>query len=136
MAQQNSAPATPAAGQGGSIVPHVNVEKVPSPADLSSGPSKAELAKAAKDAASQPRPPRSIAEIESDMDATRERLAETIGQLTEALQPKNIIHRQVETVKGFYVDEYGAVRPDRVAMTAGAVVGFVVVVKVTKKIFS
>jgi hypothetical protein len=135
MAQQNSAPATPAA-QGGSIVPHVNVEKVPSPADLSSGPSKAELAQAAKDAANQPRPVRSIAEIESDMDATRERLAETISQLTEALQPKNIIHRQVETVKGFYVDEYGAVRPDRVAMTAGAVVGLVVVVKVTKKIFS
>ena len=80
-------------------------------------------------------PPRTMAQIESDMEATRERLAATLGQLQEAIQPKNIAHRQLEKVKGFYVDEYGAVRPESVAKTVGVVVASVVVVKVLKKIF-
>lgn len=82
-----------------------------------------------------PKPPRTMAQIEADMEATRERLAATVGQLQEALSPKNIAHRQLEKVKGFYVDEYGAVRPESVAKTVGVVVATVVVVKVFKKIF-
>ncbi len=77
---------------------------------------------------------RSVAEIESDMDATRARLAETLNDLKVATQPKNIINRQVEKVKDFYVDEYGAVRIDHVAVTVGVVVGLIVVRRTWRRI--
>lgn len=132
MAQQNSSPAP---HQPGTAIPEVKVEalpdKVKSPAVLQSAEETAKEQSGQVVVA-----PRTMAQIESDMDATRERLTETINQLTEALQPKNIMNRQVAKVKGFYVDEYGAVRPERVAATVGAVVAGVVVIKVTKRIFS
>lgn len=70
---------------------------------------------------------RSVADIEADLDSTRERLTATLGQLQTALQPANIAQRQMERVRDFYTDEYGAVRGDRVAATVGAVVALVVV---------
>lgn len=78
--------------------------------------------------------PRSLADIESDMDATRARLAATLDELKVATSPKNIADRQVRRVKAFYVDEYGAVRVDHVAATVGVVVGLIVVRKVWKRI--
>lgn len=78
--------------------------------------------------------PRSLADIESDMDATRARLAATLDELKDVASPKNIADRQVRKVKAFYVDEYGAVRVDHVAITVGAVVGLIVVRKVWKRI--
>lgn len=77
---------------------------------------------------------RSLAEIESDMDATRARLAETLNELKVATQPKNILNRQAEKVKGFYVDEYGAVRIDHVAITVGVVVGVIVLRRTWRRI--
>lgn len=71
--------------------------------------------------------PRSLADIEADMQATRARLSETLGDLKVAAAPRNILNRQVRKVKEFYTDEYGAVRVDRVAVTAGVVVGLIVV---------
>jgi ElaB/YqjD/DUF883 family membrane-anchored ribosome-binding protein len=78
--------------------------------------------------------PRSLADIESDMEATRARLANTLDELKVATNPKNIADRQVRKVKEFYVDEYGAVRVDHVAMTVGVVVGMIVVRRVWKRI--
>ena len=78
--------------------------------------------------------PKSIDDIESEMDATRARLAETLDELKYATAPKNIVNRQVHKVKAFYVDDYGAVRIDHVAATVGVVVTVVVVRKVWKRI--
>ena len=78
--------------------------------------------------------PRSLAEIESDMAATRARLAETLDELKVATNPRNIADRQARKVKEFYVDEYGAVRVDHVAVTVGVVVGLIVVRRVWKRI--
>lgn len=153
MATQNTsstpAPATPTAG---SIVPEVKAQPVPKQASQvqqkAAGAVDAGKAAAPKagekslatvkgqGTAGTAAAGRTVAEIESDMEATRERLAETITQLQEALTPKNIMNRQVEKVKSFYIDEYGAVRPEKVAMTVGAVVAGVVVIKVVKKVFS
>jgi hypothetical protein len=77
---------------------------------------------------------RSVADIESDMDATRARLAETLSELKVATQPKNIMNRQTQKVKDFYVDEYGAVRIDHVAITVGVVVGVIVLRKTWRRI--
>ncbi len=71
---------------------------------------------------------RSIAQIEADMDATRARLEDTLTEIQTQLSPRNIVDREVARVRGFFVDEYGAVRPDHVAMVGGAVVGSVVLI--------
>ncbi len=78
--------------------------------------------------------PRSLADIESDMEATRARLTATLDELKVVASPKNIADRQVRKVKAFYVDEYGAVRVDHVAATVGVVVSLIVVRKVWKRI--
>ncbi len=80
--------------------------------------------------------PRSLADIESDMDATRARLSATLDELKVAASPKNLADRQVRKVREFYVDEYGALRVDHVAATVGVVVGLIVVRKVWKRITS
>ncbi|TXH41112.1 MAG: DUF3618 domain-containing protein [Actinobacteria bacterium] len=104
-----------------SVVPAVaaEVEKKPSPEVVKGEPQPVQ---------------RSVAEIESDMDATRARLAETLNDLKVATQPKNILHRQTQKVKDFYVDEYGAVRIDHVAITVGVVVGVIVLRKTWRRI--
>lgn len=77
--------------------------------------------------------PRSLAEIESDMDATRARLAKTLDELKVAAKPKNIANRQVQKVKEFYTDEYGAVRVERVAGTVAVVVTVLVIRRTWKR---
>ena len=79
-------------------------------------------------------PPRTMADIQSEMDATRVRLTNTLNDLQEAVQPKNIVKRQTEKIRDYYVDEFGAVRPERVVKTAAIVVGTVIAVRVTKRV--
>jgi len=102
-----------------------------------SGKEKAEVAKKESEA---PAKQRTIPEIEADIAASRERLVQTVSQLEVTvkrnLNPKRILAVQVKKVQSFYVDEYGGVRPERVVVTVGVVVGFVVVRKVTKRVFS
>lgn len=70
-------------------------------------------------------PERSLDEIESDLDATRARLADRLDELQAYVSPKNVAQRQLDKVRGVFVDEYGGVRPDRVLMAAGVVVAIV-----------
>lgn len=86
-----------------------------------------------------PAPIRSVAEIEADLAATRESLISTVDQLQVAvkqtLDPKRILAIQVTRVRSIYVDEYGGIRPERVAVTVGVVVGAVVIKGVFKRAF-
>ncbi len=133
--QAETAAGEPAAPAGAS--PTANPSHQPAAAPAAKLPAKSEAKDAKGEVAkTDTKPPaRTMAEIEAEMAATRERLAATVGQLQEALQPKNLLRLQVEKVKGYYVDEYGAVRPERVAGTVGVVVVSVVVIKVVKRIF-
>jgi hypothetical protein len=103
-----------------------------------SGKKKTAVAKS--EASTKPAKTRSIPEIEAEIAASRDHLVETVEQLQVAvkrtLDPKRIITVQVMKVRGFYVDEYGGVRPDRVAGTVGVVVGIIVVRRVGKRVFS
>jgi hypothetical protein len=72
--------------------------------------------------------------LESEIEATRERLAHTIDQLAYRASPKTIVRREVASVKAHYVDATGQPRTDNILKTAGAVVGFVVVVVVLRKL--
>jgi len=72
--------------------------------------------------------------FESEIEAARARLAETIDTLTFRANPKNMVRRQLEVATRFFVDEQGAPRTDNVLRVAGAVVGFVVVVTIIRKV--
>jgi hypothetical protein len=103
-----------------------------------SGKKKTAAAKSEQSAKSATK--RSIPEIEAEIAASRDHLVETVEQLQVAVKktidPKRIISVQVMKVRGFYIDEYGGVRPERVAGTVGVVVGIIVVRRVGKRVFS
>ena len=73
--------------------------------------------------------------LEREIEETRERLASTIDQLAYRAHPKTIVGRQVTTVKSSFVDlDSGAPRTDNILKVAGAVVGFVVLLAVVRKV--
>lgn len=73
--------------------------------------------------------------LESDVEATRERLASTIDELVYRVSPKTVVGRQVATTKAHFVDaETGAPRTDNILKVVGGVVGVVVVFAVIRKL--
>lgn len=79
----------------------------------------------------QPAPakPRTAAEIERDIEATRARLASTIDELGYRVKPATIAKRGADRAKATVIDDTGSPRPERLAMIGGAVaaiVGFLV----------
>src|SRR5690349_9949100 len=77
---------------------------------------------------------RNLSTIESDIEITRERLASTIDQLVHRTSPKTIAKREVNQVKGYFVDADGAPRTDNILKVVGGVVGVVVVFGLIRKI--
>jgi hypothetical protein len=71
------------------------------------------------DAAAEP-DHRSPAEIEADITQTRNRLADTLDELTERLTPRALLRRANTKARGVFVGEDGSVRKGRVAIVAGA----------------
>ncbi|MDQ6641655.1 MAG: DUF3618 domain-containing protein [Actinomycetota bacterium] len=72
--------------------------------------------------------------IEQDMAATRARLSSTIDQLAHRTSPKTIANRQVQAVKGYFVDPQGAPRTDHILKVVGGVAGVVAAMLVLRKI--
>jgi len=72
--------------------------------------------------------------IETDIEATRERLAATIDQLAYRASPKTIARRQVAELRAHFVDAQGNPRTDNILKVGGAVVGFVVFVVVVRRL--
>lgn len=74
-----------------------------------------------------------LSALEREIEETRERLATTIDTLVYRAHPKTIVGRQVNSVKGHFVDlKTGQPRTDNILKAAGvvvAVVGFFVVVR-------
>jgi Protein of unknown function (DUF3618) len=78
----------------------------------------------ASDAATRERTP---AEIEAEIERTRQRLAGTVDAIAHRVNPANVARRGAETAKAQVVDERGQVRTGRaagIAAAAVAVVGF------------
>lgn len=65
---------------------------------------------------------RTPAEIEADIERTRERLAGTVDAIAERVKPANVARRGAESAKAQVVDESGSLRASRVAVLAVAVV--------------
>ncbi len=69
---------------------------------------------------------RSPAEIEADIDRTREHLAATLDELSDRLTPRNLARSGGRIVKAQFVDvETGKVRAGRVAVVAGGGVAMI-----------
>ena len=73
--------------------------------------------------------------LESEIEATRERLAATIDQLVYRAHPKTIASRQAASIKGHFVDlQTGQPRTENILKVAGGVVGVVVAFALIRKI--
>jgi Protein of unknown function (DUF3618) len=72
--------------------------------------------------------------LESDIEATRERLAATIDQLAYRASPKTIVRREVNGFKAHFVDAQGNPRTDNILKVAGGVLGFVAFVMVMRTV--
>ncbi len=76
-----------------------------------------------------------LSSLESDIEATRQRLASTIDELLYRANPKTVLGRQVATTKAHFVDaDSGAPRTDNILKVVGGVVGVVVVFAVIRKL--
>ena len=72
--------------------------------------------------------------IEQDIEETRARLADTIDQLVDRTNPKNVVKREVNAVKRTFVDAQGNPRTENILKVVGGVAGFVVVLVVIRKV--
>jgi hypothetical protein len=72
-----------------------------------------------------PPAPVSLAALEAEIVARRERLAQTIDELTERVRPSSIIHRQTEVAKQRFADvattPEGELRVERLAAVVAVV---------------
>jgi Protein of unknown function (DUF3618) len=77
------------------------------------------------------------AELEAQMEVTRERLAGTIDQLVYRASPKTIARREITSVKGYFVDlRTGQPRTTNILKVAGGVVGVAVLFVVLRRVTS
>ncbi|HSJ21141.1 MAG TPA: DUF3618 domain-containing protein [Nocardioidaceae bacterium] len=84
--------------------------------------------------ADQPADTRAPETIESEIEATRDRLAHTIDQLLYRSSPKTIAKREVASFKGFFVDPVTGPRTDNIIKVTVGVGGFVAFMLVARKV--
>ena len=76
-----------------------------------------------------------MSSLESEIEATRERLASTIDQLIYRSSPKTIAKREVASFKAHFVDPAtGQPRTDNILKVVGGAVGVFVLLGVIRKI--
>ena len=75
--------------------------------------------------ASRPKP--TLVQLQADVEQARADLLATIDELRLQATPAAIVHRAGRTVTGFVTDEFGGIRPERVAIVGAVVVGVVAI---------
>jgi hypothetical protein len=82
------------------------------------------------DASPTPTPPAapapSLVDLQAEVAAAREELVASIADLKAQATPKALAERGGRKVTGFFTDEFGGVRPERVAIVGAVVVGVIV----------
>ncbi len=73
-------------------------------------------------------------DIEREIEQTREQLATTIDQLLYRTHPRTIVSREINQVKGFFVDPAGAPRTENLIKVAAGAAGTILVLMVIRKI--
>jgi len=68
----------------------------------------------------------SIADLQAEVEAARDELVASLSELKSQTTPKAMVQRGGRTVTGLFTDEFGGIRPERVAIVGAVVVGVVV----------
>jgi hypothetical protein len=82
---------------------------------------------------SAPASPPSIADLQAEVAAAREELVASLADLKANTTPGALARRGGSTVTGFFTDEYGGIRPERVAIVGAVVVGVIVLRLITRR---
>lgn len=70
-------------------------------------------------------PQPSVVDLQAEIAAAREDLVATLTELKAQTAPAALARRGGRAVTGWFTDEYGGVRPERVAIVGAVVVGIV-----------
>ena len=67
----------------------------------------------------------SIVDLQTEVVAAREEFVASLSQLRAATTPAALAQRGARAVGGWFIDEYGGIRPERVAIVGAVVLGYV-----------
>jgi hypothetical protein len=73
-----------------------------------------------------------VSDLQAEVVAAREDLVASIAALKAETQPKALLERGGRNIAGIFTDEFGGIRPERVAI-AGAVVAGIVVIALLRR---
>ena len=75
----------------------------------------------------------SVVDLQAEVAAAREELVATLSQLKAEVTPQAILRRGGRAVVGVFTDEFGGIRPERVAIAGAVVVGIVALRLITRR---
>lgn len=64
-----------------------------------------------------------VAELQAEIESARDDLVASLDELKAQTKPAALAKRGQRNVLGFFTDEYGGVRPERVAIVGAVVLG-------------
>lgn len=73
-------------------------------------------------------------ELVDEIDVIRARLADTVDELVDRTNPKNVARRSLASVRAKFVDENGSVRLETVVPIVVGVAGVVVLAVVARRV--
>jgi hypothetical protein len=80
-----------------------------------------------------PTQPSSLVDMQTSVAAAREELVASLVSLKSETTPAALAQRGLGAAKGWFTDEYGGIRPDRVAIVGAVVVGYVAIKLIGRK---
>ncbi len=81
-----------------------------------------------------PTQPSSLVDMQTNVAAAREELVASLVSLKSETTPAALAQRGLGAAKGWFTDEYGGIRPDRVAIVGAVVVGYVAIKLIGRKL--
>lgn len=78
-------------------------------------------------------PSTSLVDLQAEVSAAREELVASIAELKSQTTPKALVERGGRKVTGLFTDEFGGIRPERVAIVGAVVVGLIALRLVTRR---
>lgn len=76
----------------------------------------------------------SMVDLQAQVGAAREELVASLVSLKSETTPAALAQRGLGAAKGWFTDEYGGIRPDRVAIVGAVVVGYVAIKLIKRKL--
>jgi hypothetical protein len=80
-----------------------------------------------------PAPAPSIVDLQAEVAAAREELVASISTLKAQTAPKALARRGGRSLTGWFTDEFGGVRPERVAIAGAVVVGIIALTVIRRR---